>query len=307
MSTERRFALTRAPRAWRTRIGCLLLGLAAWLLPLAAQAADAAGLQARYAQLRGQLQPNANGHALVVDSAEQQDRLTGDVSAVLEHPFASLLTGLKSPASWCDVMILPFNTKYCHPVDGADGPALLLRIGRKVDQPLNRTYRLLLSWRNVAATPQYFETRMEAAEGPVGTRDYRITLAAIPIDGNRTFVRLTYSYGFGFSGRVAMQAYLGTVGADKVGFTVVGQDAHGGPKYIGGVRGAIERTAMRYYLAIDAYLESLRAPPQQQVDRRIEAWFAAADHYPRQLREMDRPTYVAMKRQEVERQQQLIE
>lgn len=293
-------------RAWGARMGCLLLGLAAALVPLAAHA-DAAALQARHAELREQLRPNAHGHSLVVDSSERQDRLTGDVSAVLDHPFADVQAALRSPGAWCEVMILPFNTKYCHAVDGADGPALLLRIGRKVDQPLDRTYKLLLAWRSVAATPQYLETRMEAGDGPMGTRDYRIVLAAIPIEGNRTFMRLTYSYGFGFSGRVAMQAYLGTVGHDKVGFTVVGRDAQGQPQYIGGVRGAIERTAMRYYLAIDAYVDSLKAPPAQQLDRRIQAWYAATDRYPRQLREMDRPTYVAMKRQEVQRQQQLIE
>lgn len=306
MPIVRRPVHVRAPRAWRARIGCLLLGLAAALLPLAVQA-DAAALQARHAQLRAELKPNANGHSLVVDSSEQQDRLTGEVSAVLEHPFAAVQAALKSPSSWCEVMILPFNTKYCHPVEGSGGPALLLRIGRKVDQPLDHTYKLLLAWRSVASTPQYFETRMDARDGPMGTRDYHIALAAIPIEGNRTFVRLTYSYGVGFSGRVAMQAYLGTVGADKVGFTVVGKDAQGEPQYIGGVRGAIERTAMRYYLAIDAYVDSLKAPPTQQLERRLQAWYAATDRYPRQLREMERPTYVAMKRQEVERQQQLIE
>lgn len=306
MPIPRRPVHVHVPRAWRTRIGYLLLGLAAALVPLAVQA-DAAGLQARHAQLRGELKPDANGHALVVDSGEQQDRLTGEVAAVLEHPFAAVQAALKSPASWCEVMILPFNTKYCHAVDGAEGPALLLRIGRKVDQPLDHAYKLLLAWRSVASAPQYLETRMDARDGPMGTRDYRISLAAIPIEGNRTFVRLTYSYGFGFSGRVAMQAYLGTVGADKVGFTVVGKDANGQPQYIGGVRGAIERTAMRYYLAIDAYVDSLKAPPAQQLERRLQAWYAATDRYPRQLREMERPTYVAMKRLEVERQQQLIE
>jgi hypothetical protein len=64
---------------------------------------------------------------------------------------------------------------------------------------------------------------------------------------------------------------------------------------------------MRYYLAIDAHLDALKAPVGEQVDRRIQSWFTATDHYPRQLREMDRPSYVAMKKQEVERQQQLIE
>ena len=77
--------------------------------------------------------------------------------------------------------------------------------------------------------------------------------------------------------------------------------------FLGGVRGAVERTAMRYYLAIDAYLDSLAVPQGQQVDRRILTWFNATERYPRQLREMDRPTYVAMKRSEVERQQALIQ
>ena len=112
------------------------------------------------------------------------------------------------------------------------------------------------------------------------------------------------SYG---SEESAMQAYLATVGADKVGFSMTGKDANGQPSYTGGVRGAVERNAMRYYLAIDAYLDSLSAAPGQQVERRIQHWFNATERYPRQLREMDRPTYVAMKRSEVERQQTAIE
>jgi hypothetical protein len=60
---------------------------------------------------------------------------------------------------------------------------------------------------------------------------------------------------------------------------------------------------MRYYLAIDAYLGSLSAGKEQRVEKRIQNWFSATERYPRQLREMDRSTYVAMKKEEVERQQ----
>ncbi|MBK0394687.1 hypothetical protein [Ramlibacter algicola] len=289
-----------------SRFAALLLGLAALCAPLASHA-TAEDLRARYAQLGEQLRPDANGHTLHVDSSEEKDRLTGDVYAVLDHPFATVAASLKEPAHWCDILILPFNTKYCHAVGGGSGPVLLLRIGRKAEHPIEQTFRLRLDWRNVAATGDHFETRLLAADGPVGTRDYRITLAAIPIDGNRTFMRLTYSYAFGFTSRIAMQAYLGTAGADKVGFTVVGRDGAGRPQYIGGVRGAIERTAMRYYLAIDAFLESLAAAPGQQAERRIQAWFTSTEKYARQLHEMDRQQYVAMKRQEVVRQQAIIE
>ncbi len=51
----------------------------------------------------------------------------------------------------------------------------------------------------------------------------------------------------------------------------------------------------------------LAAPPAQQAEKRIQNWFTESERYPRQLREMDRTTYVAMKRQEVERQQTLLQ
>jgi hypothetical protein len=53
------------------------------------------------------------------------------------------------------------------------------------------------------------------------------------------------------------EAYLTTRGRDKVGFTVVGKAEDDGPEYIGGLRGAVERNAMRLYLAIDAYLDAV--------------------------------------------------
>jgi hypothetical protein len=275
-----------------------LLGLAA--LPALA---DVGSLRARYHELREELQSNPYGRAMVVDSAEADRALRGDVYAVLDHPFAKVSQGMREPSQWCDIMILPFNTKYCHALGGDDGSRLAVRIGRKYDQPVEQAYRLDFNFRNVAATADYFESRLTAREGPLGTRDYRISVAAIPLEGNRTFLHLSYSYGYGTAGRFAMQAYLATAGSDKVGFSLAGRGSNGEPQLIGGVRGAIERNVMRYYLAIDAYLDSLDAPRHQQVERRIQRWFSETEKYPRQLREMDRNTYVTMKRHEYERQQ----
>jgi hypothetical protein len=137
----------------------------------------------------------------------------------------------------------------------------------------------------------------------VGTRAYNIVVSAVPLEDGRTFLKLAYSYGYGFAGKVAMQAYLSTTGASKVGFTRVGT----GGDYIGGMRGAVERNAMRYYLAIDAFLDATKAPPAQQAERRVQTWFDATERYPKQLREMDRATYVGMKRMEIERQRVLVQ
>lgn len=117
-------------------------------------------------------------------------------------------------------------------------------------------------------------------------------------------MRLSYSYSYGAMGRMApLQGYLATAGADKVGFSVTGRDAKGARcTSTAGRCGVVERNAMRYYLAIDAYLASLSAP-LTNIDRRIQAWFNASERHARQLREMDKATYVTMKRQEYERQQ----
>jgi hypothetical protein len=270
--------------------------------------ADAAALRAKHGDLRDQLRTNNFQRAIHIDSSEVGDTLKGDVYAVLDHPFATVSEALKDPVGWCEILILPFNTKYCHPVTAnGDGAALHVRIGRKFDQPVEKAYRLDFVLRPVAVTPEYFESRLNAGNGPLGTNNYRISVSAVPLDSRRTFMHLGYSYGYGMAGRVAMQAYLATAGANKIGFTATGKDSNGQPIQIGGMRGAIERNAMRYYLAIDAHLASLSAPPDQRLEKRIQTWFDATERYPRQLREMDRATYVAMKRGEHERQQVAIQ
>ena len=288
----------------------LLLAGALGLAALPAFAEDAASLKAKYGELQGELQDanNTFHQPLHIDSAQSGDTLRGDVYAVLKHPFKEFSAAMKEPGDWCDILILPFNTKYCHAAEGRNGGQMLqVRIGRKSTQPVDEAYRIDFSLQPVASAGDYFESRLTAPSGPVGTRDYKILVSAVPLDGNRTFMHLSYSYGYGATGRFAMGAYLSTVGASKIGFTVTGRDANGQPVYIGGVRGAIERNVMRYYLAINAHLASMSVPPPQRLEKRIQTWFDSTERYPQQLREMDRSTYVAMKRTEAERQQTVLQ
>ena len=267
------------------RMARLLAGVGtACLLALGSIAAhaDAGSLRGRYAELKPQLQSNSYGRQLYIDSAESSNALQGDVYAVLDHPFDKVKEALVDPNAWCDIMLLPFNTKAC----SAQGNHLSVRIGRKANQPADQAYRLDFGFSNVSASDNYLSTRLNAGQGPFGTRDYRINVEAVPLDGGRTFMHMNYAYGFGGAGRFAMQAYMATAGANKAGFTT------------GGVRGAVERNAMRYYLAIDAYLDTMDVAEAQRVDKRINQWFSATERYPQQLREMDRNTYVTMKRQE---------
>jgi hypothetical protein len=96
---------------------------------------------------------------------------------------------------------------------------------------------------------------------------------------------------------------VATIGSGKVGFTRTGKQSSGQPEHIGGMRGVVERNTMRYYLAIDAYLGALATAPPLQLQKRLQSWFSATEQYPRQLREVDRAAYMAMKRSEYLRQQ----
>lgn len=227
----------------------------------------------------------------------------GDVYAVVDYPIGTVSDAFSSPANWCDALILHLNVKYCRPVTRDGSTALSTALGRNFDQPLSSAYRVEFSYRVAASRPDYVDVELAALQGPLGTGNYRISLKAVSLANQQTFVHLRYSYTYGFAGRMAMKTYLATTGSDKVGFTVIGDSKDPQRQYIGGVRGAIERNTMRYYLAIDAYLGALATPAPARFEQSLERWFSATELYPRQLREIDRETYLAMKRREYARQQ----
>lgn len=290
-------SLTRLLLLW---LACACAGLALAAVP---GTNAAASLRAKYLSLGEQLRHNPFQRALFLDSTESSNDLKGDVYALVDHPFATVSAALNGPTQWCDVLILHLNIKYCHAATDKAGSALSVSIGKKYAQPLDDAYQVEFAYRVAAATPNYLEVQLNAEKGPLSTSDYRILLEAVPLEGGRTFLHLTYSYAYGLAGRLAMKAYLATIGSDKVGFTVVGRQPNGQPEYIGGVRGVVERNTMRYYLAIDAYLGAYTAPPPVQLEKRLQNWFAATEQYPRQLHEVGRTAYLDMKRSEYLRQQ----
>ena len=288
-------------------MGAALAVPSAWAVPAPAPAAAATetsgapALNARYSELRAPLERSAFGRPIVLQSSESGRTQKGEVYAVVDYPFGLVERGLSEAQSWCDVMILPYNTKHCH----ADGPGrsttITLRIGRKSDQAPEDANPIKFRYAVESSNPDYLRVALDAADGPLGTRDYRIVLEATPIDDKRSFIHLGYSYGFSTLSRFAMQAYLNTAGANKVGFTATGRDREGNPEYVGGMLGATERNTMRYFLAIDAFLGSLSAPEPQRLEKRLNDWYGAAHRYPRQLAEMERGEYLAMKRREASR------
>lgn len=275
------------------------------LLPVIGQAAGLLGpaaLQSRHAAVAPQLTKNAFGGPLVLESEESSRRIDGDVYAVLDHPFPKVAAALSDPGQWCEILILHLNTKYCRRVEDGGATRVLLRVGKKHPQEIDAASLLTFDWHAPQMRSDYVSTLMDSRDGPYDTRDYRLLAEAVPLEGGRTFLHMGYAFSYGGASSVAMRLYLGTIGRDKVGFTRVHPENARDEGYVDGMRGVAERNTMRYYLAIDAYLDSLSAPPERQLERRLAAWFDATEKYPRQLREIGRDEYLRMKRNEVQRQ-----
>lgn len=260
-------------------------------------------LHAKYVALKEKLANNQFHRPLHMESSEAADGVTGEIYALANHPFATAGAALNKPARWCDILILHLNTKYCRPSTGAKGTLLHVIIGKKYDQPVDQAYRVDFVYGVSAQSANFLQVKLSADEGPLGTRNYRIVMEATPADEGKTFIRLSYSYSFGMVGRLAMQTYLGTIGHDKVGFTVVGKESGGQSRSIGGMRGVVERNTMRYFLAIESFLGALSSPPKARMEKSLHDWFAATERYPRQLHEMEQSAYLDMKRREYSRQQ----
>ena len=260
-----------------------------------------AALLEKHVTLAAELTQNQYRRPLYLESSESDTTISGTVYAVLDSPFSAFSTTFKSPTRWCEVLILHLNTKYCRASADSSPSTLATSVGRKTAQQLENAFALDFAFRVAAASPNYLAVQLHSDQGPLSTHDYRLELQAVPLPDGKTFMHLRYSYGYGMVGRLAMQAYLATRGRGKVGFTKINQGEK--PDYVGGMRGAIERNTMRYYLAIEAYQASLRQAPEQQVNKRFEYWFDATEAYSRQLHEVDRESYLKMKKEEHQRQQ----
>lgn len=267
---------------------------AACLSALLAQAQEsaAAALRQEHAQLAQPLARSEFGRPLLIDSRHGPNQAEGVVHAVLDAPLERV-AALGQPQRWCEVLILHQNTRSCQ-VEGAsevrlafasktglmrDGAGLVLQLASDMDG-------------------QMLSVRLSAARGPMGTRDYDIRMQAIALDAQHSYVRFRYSYGFGLAARMAMQAYLGTWGQQKVGFSREEAPASQPGPLVRGMRGVIERNTMRYFLAMDTVLQTLDLAPAEQ-DRRLQMWFDATERYARQLHELDRQEYLALKRQQL--------
>ena len=266
-------------------------------------------LRGAYHRNKAGLEKNSFGLPLIVESFEHDDRVHVDVYGIFNHPFSSIVNALKVPANWCDIVSLHPNVKVCTYRELPGAGLLTFYIGTKVYQPPEDTRQVMFQYRNVVQRQRYLDIILNADSGPFGTKDHRMRFEALPLDGGKTFVHVSYSYNDNFALHLAEHVYFATLGRGKVGFTVTGTDSNGNPEYIGGPRGALERNAVRYYFAIQTFMNTLRDPEDKRFSMRIGEWYDLTSRYRKQLYDLDKNDYLANKttehKDQVTLQQQL--
>ncbi|VTU32368.1 hypothetical protein H6CHR_03784 [Variovorax sp. PBL-H6] len=257
---------------------------------------SAAALREQYHKLAGQLATSPLRRPVHLESAETDDGLQGDVYAVVDHPLEQVRAALGDGAQWCEMLLLHINNRRCRVSRQPGGETLTLSVVPRYDKPVEDAFELTFVHRVASTSRDYLEVRLSAESGPLGTSNYRVTLEAVPLGERQTFLHFGYAYDHNMVARLATMAYLATFGSHKMGFTVIGKAPNGDPDYIRGLRGLMERNAMRYFLTLDAYLAGLGTPSSERSEKRLHRWFEQIEQYPAQLHEVDLATYLELKR-----------
>lgn len=259
-------------------------------------------LLAKYPAIKAGLEKNQFNIPIYLESREEGYSSQVDVYNVIDHPFDVVRDSLQSPASWCDINSMLINVKACtfRRIDGQW--MLTLYSGRKYYQPPKDAYKLDFCFRTTAQQSGYLGIALSAKDGPLLTKDHRIRIEAVPLGGARTLVHFSYAFSYGKMARMAINSYFATIGHDKKGFSIIAKDKNGEPVYLGGIRGAVERNAVRYYLALQTYMDTLKFQGEQGFEKRISRWYDLTGKFPRQLYEIDKGEYLANKRREYKNQ-----
>jgi hypothetical protein len=251
-----------------------------------------------YHRIEDKIKRSNFGLPLYLESFEQDDRVHVDVYGIFDYPFSTIVNVLKVPANWCDIVSLHPNVKACTYRELTGAWQLTFYFGRKFYEPPEDTRQINYRYRNVTEHQGYLDIILNADEGPFGTKDHRKRFEAVPLDRGRTFVHFSYEYDGSVAFRLAEKGYFATLGSGKIGFTVTGTDSNGQPVYIGGSRGAIERNAVRYYFAIQSFINTSRYPEGRRFSMRISEWYDLTNRYRKQLFELEKKDYIAFKTKE---------
>lgn len=259
-------------------------------------------LHEQYLQLRAGQGDTLPGTTTSLRSSEHDNIPSAEINTIINYPYETVATALAAIENWCQILPLHFNIKACTHEGGQGTQSLTVYSGRKIYQVPEEGYRMDYRFNLIRYYDDHLTLQLNAAQGPVNTRDYRIELDALRVEEG-TLLHIHYSYQPSLLSNVLTNGYLNTIGRNKVGFSRIEQE--GVLRPVSGIRGAIERNVMRYHLAIEAFLGSRSLPAASRYEASLVNWISQNNSFPLQLHEMEKDEYLTIKRREKDNQQRL--
>lgn len=236
-----------------------------------------------------------------LESYESKNACHGDIYSTINYPFSTIKKVLMVPTNWCEIVLPHPYIRACTYKKMHDACLLDIYNVNKFSKPLEDSYQMKFLCLPSELQPFYFDIAFTGDEGPFYTRDHQFRLEAIPLTEGTTFIHFRYSYSYSSLGYYVMKIFS----RGEVGFSITGTGSDGNPVYVGGVRGSVERNVVRFYLAVQSYLDTLKSSPEQRFEKQINQWYDLAAPYKKQLLEMKKDEYLSYKRQDRRSQQKL--
>jgi len=236
------------------------------------------------------------GRPVALQSSVRGDLQQIQLEALIDRPFRDLQAALANPAQWCATMILHINNIGCRAESDAAGTTrLVLKVARNPEQPAEQAYHFEFRYQSLDVAALPLAVRLSAPQGPLGTANHELVLAAAPAGNARTAMRLSYAYTRSTLADWAMNLYLSSLGQDRVGFSSTSDGPDPQAPRVGGVRGLLERNLVLYLCAIEAAAATPTLRDVKDYRQRLHAYFNATERHPNQLRELDLEAYLRLK------------
>ncbi|MGD0282248.1 MAG: hypothetical protein ABSB95_07800 [Dissulfurispiraceae bacterium] len=255
----------------------------------------------KYHEIKKELEKNSGTVPFHVESSANAHASQVDIYGIIKYPFEMVQNEFLVPTNWCDIVLPHLNVRACTYKKVNDTWLLNIYNVDKSSEPLEDAYQMKFLYRVSVLQPEYFNISLTADEGPSHTKDHLLGFEAIPLETDTTFIHMRYSFGYSAFGYFLMKIF----GGSKIGFSISGTDSSGNPVYVGGLRGIVERYVVYYYLAVLAYLDTLKSPPDQRFGKRISQWYDLTAGFKNQLFEMNKEEYFTHKNQDWKSQERL--
>ena len=242
---------------------------------------------------------------LYLKTVQKDDVLNVSLLGRIPFKFSDVTDVLAKPASYCNFLPLMFNVKSCVITELNPVTRMKFYVAGKHYSPPITSYRIHALFRLVDRTPEKIRIRLESDEDSLGKSGYDVDLMAIPLDG-QTLLYLKSRYAPGRITRMATYTYIKVFARDKPGFTEI-QEPGGEKKLITGFPAVIERSTVRAYFALKAYMLNIHLPPAKRFDACLNTWYDLNQPYKKQLYELGRDQYLQIKRREHKNQLRIQE